>query len=487
MKIAAHSQSDHQFIPSNQGAGKVIPAWIVWTQCVCFAVLFAIWYYPRTNFLSDLCMIIGALLSVYVLFVNRSFFKTKQSIPFWLLVLLLIWLVFHLLFLSNNLPLQFREFTSIWKRAVIGIVFALGFGMALASTKTKNGIWVLFYLGVIMPTLIFLTKYLIRMFASRYGWDVPEYLALYAGRYSAFYIYKTDYVLFCLPALAISLAQLKDNLNKDLVLVTENLAYLLMVAAVLTTFFLGGIKNGMAYSALLILVFIICVLRTQFNKTLPSGLGGKLGSTWFLKLSMLFMMCAVCILAFVRHIDQNPSWKSLWADSKVAMKVDQIDSWKYWGAKGYPLNEYGNHVSATNYERLAWGIVGLRLLGENPLGYGLIENSFYYLTKKNWPDSLLSQSHSGWLDLALGIGIPGFGLLLIAFLLAMFFLIFCKANNHPSNQREFWSRNIVWVMSAIILLWCTSEISFKIPLINLLFWVALATGVSYPIRVAQPH
>jgi len=459
----------------NGNSKKTIPLWIVWTQCACFAVLYSIWNYPLTNFLSDLCLVIGALLSVYILYLNRSFFKSKEAISFWLLIILLGWIVFHLLFLSNNFPLQLRELTNTWKRVVIAIIFALGFSIALVNSPPKKGFWILFYVGILMPALIFLGKYVLNGFASHYGWVVPDYLKIYGSRTSVFYMHKTDYVSFCLPALALSLAQLKMNLDQGRVFITANLVYLLALLAVLVTFFLGNIKNGMAYSAILIAVFIVLVLNSQLNMAASTRFKIASLKRLLLKFLVILMVVAISTPIVIRHIEQNPSWKSFWADSKVAVQVDQIDSWKYWGAKGYPLNEHGTPVSPTNYERLAWGIVGLRLVGENPLGYGLVQDSYGYLTKRSWPDSKMTQTHSGWLDLTLGIGIPGIGLILGALGL----IIYRAHENDYFSQRAIWSSRLIWILWALILLWCTSEISLKIHIIALMFWISFSAGISF--------
>lgn len=486
MNTEVIGRHDNRVDLSSHHLKKTIPSWIVWTQCICFAVLYAIWNYPLTNFLSDLCMIVGALLSVYILYINRDFFRTKQAIPFWLLVLLLLWVVFHLLFLSNNFSLQLRELTNIWKRVVIAIIFALGFGMALANSKAKKGYWILFYIGMMAPALIFIGKYWLSISAQKYGWVVPEYLRIYSGRHSVFYMYKTDYVSFCLPALAITLAQLRSKLHDSHINLVSNFSYILGVSAIMATFYLGNIKNGMAYSMILIGTFLILVFNFELNKVVGIRFVGHGAKLWLLKLTVILMLVLAAFPIASRHIEQNPSWSSIWVDSKVAVQVDRIDYWKYWGAKGYPLNERGAVVSATNYERLAWGIVGLRLLQQNPLGYGLVQDSFGRLAKINWPDSRLTQSHSGWLDLALGLGIPGVGLLLTAL-----FMVICRTVKNTGknnlNQRAVWSSRLIWVLWALLLLWCTSEISLKIHVIALLFWVSFGVGLaSRSIIAAHP-
>jgi O-antigen ligase len=56
---------------------------------------------------------------------------------------------------------------------------------------------------------------------------------------------------------------------------------------------------------------------------------------------------------------------------------------------------------------VAWALAGIKLLQENPLGYGLLTLSFERLSKQKWENSLLGLTHSGWIDFSLGYGILG--------------------------------------------------------------------------------
>jgi hypothetical protein len=465
------------YIKLDAVCNQEIPSWIIWVQCACFAVMYSIWNHPQTNFLSDVCMVIGALSSTYVLYIYRDFFKTKSAIPFWLLLGLFGWVIFHLLFLSNQYELQLREFTSIWKRCSIASIFALGYGVSLSRAKASAGYWKLFYFGMLMPAIIFLFKYLFGIFGAKFGWIIPDYLILYPNRTSIYFVYKTDYTALCLPALAISLCALKQNLHNERLFVFSNLIYLFGIFATLQTFYLNNIKNALAYSALLFLAFIALMVRSGILK-LKSAYSsiGKIKNS-IIELLILVLMVVISAPLISKHIEQNPSWRTLWADSKVAVRVDEIDQWKYFGAKDFPLNEYGVVVSRTNYERVAWGIVGLRLIGENPLGYGLVYRSFADLTKLKWPESMLDQSHSGWIDLTLGIGLPGTGLLFLAFLM----ILIRAKRGAPKDQKltyqYFWPPKLSWVLWAILLIWCTSEVSQKENLIALVFWISLASGI----------
>ncbi len=129
---------------------------------------------------------------------------------------------------------------------------------------------------------------------------------------------------------------------------------------------------------------------------------------WVAKSVILGIVLVIGIFFINHDIQSNSSWNTFLADAKIALDTQTYQQWKYNGAQDYPNSELGSKVSVTNYERIAWGKTGLKLILKYPLGYGLIERSFGKLAKIYWPDSQLHQSHSGWIDLALGLGIPGF-------------------------------------------------------------------------------
>jgi hypothetical protein len=171
------------------------------------------------------------------------------------------------------------------------------------------------------------------------------------------------------------------------------------------------------------------------------------------------------------HLQNNESWKTFPLDAKIALNTTQYQQWKYSGEKGYPLNEKGTMVSITNYERIAWAKEGARSILDYPLGFGLVERSFGHIAKLQWPDTKLHQSHSGWIDLTLGIGIPGTALILVAMLMLIFQM------GYSSSGVLQWVQATRWALLSLLLMWCTTEISQKLYLENLLFWAALGAGL----------
>ena len=447
--------------------GKVsVPRGLIWLQCCAFAVLYAVWSLPETILIRHVCLIFGAILSLYVLFRFRSLQYTKKALPLWLLLSLFLWVACQYFFITPNPDLQIKEIASIWKRTGIGFIFAVGLGLSLSSRSIREKqtalfdiyYWRLIYIGLLLPTLIYLLKYVLTFHASQWGFTAPDYLRLH---YSSlpFYMPKTVYVAFCLPLFAIALGQITTQIERMQWRPWSALIYLLSCLAVLFVFYAENIKNGVAYASVLTIFFFANLLYKNIKRIK-------------LKESIVLLAFTTAFGFFIaQHVHKNESWSTLYVDMKVAIQIDQYDQWKWNGERGYPNNELGKMVSITNYERVAWMVAGAQLLIENPLGYGLVERSFGHLAKIKWPESKLHQNHSGWLDLALGLGLPGIGLILGALILA---LKQCIAVPGPKGNFGF------WLLLSLVLLWCTTEVSQKTFFDWLVFaiaWIAaLALG-----------
>ena len=186
-----------------------------------------------------------------------------------------------------------------------------------------------------------------------------------------------------------------------------------------------------------------------------------------MKLVVLGVVLVIGVLFVANSIQTNDSWRTFSADAKVSRDIQTYPQWKYNGAQGYPNNELGTVVSTTNYERLAWGKVGIKLIVQNPLGYGLLERSCGHLAKINWPDSKLHQSHSGWIDLTLGLGIPGIALILTSLLILLYQLN--KLDKGESTSQNLYIIMTWWVLLSLLIMWSTTEISQKVFFDDLIF------------------
>ena len=306
-------------------------------------------------------------------------------------------------------------------------------------------------------------KYVLTNYGVQKGWTVPDNWKLYYGSLP-FYIPKTAYVCFCLPTLGIALGQLARNIHQHQSFKWANLVYLAAIPAVLFVFYGENIKNGVVYSAALLVLFFGFLLFHNFHRH------------WAIKLLVLGVVLVIGVLFVANSIQTNDSWRTFSADAKIARETQTYQQWKYNGEKGYPNNELGTMVSVTNYERMAWAKEGIKLAIQNPLGFGLIERSFGHLAKINWPDSKLHQSHSGWIDLALGLGAPGIALILISLLILLYQLGRPEKNIPTISNPD--ATMVWWALFSTLIMWCTTEISQKVYFDALILWLTLGAGVS---------
>ncbi|BDT74651.1 hypothetical protein PKF022_03160 [Polynucleobacter sp. KF022] len=427
---------------------------------------------PETILVRHICLIVGALISVYVIYQNRSLLLGKYAVPLALLLLLFVWVVIRLFTLSTDYQAQWYEFSTIWKRTLIGFIFAIGFGISLsqqASTIYKNSnegsgaVWIswwIVYAGIALPTLIYLVKYF--AFYSFTHWDIqiPDFLKLYNDQQHArYFVHKSSYVFFCLPLLAISIARITQAALQDKLMKIETLIYSISIVAVFFNFYSLVIRNGMLYGFILILISLGIILIHALNSKTVSKRN----------LFIAIMILAIPLSLAIHQYRTNHHWNSLASDARIALDVDRYDLWKD-PDNEKPINEFGKPVFGSNYERLAWAVVAIRLIEERPLGYGLVERSFGHLAREKWPESKVQQCHSGWLDWTLGMGIPGLVLILGAGLLAWH-----QSKKTPQPWRDL-SR---WCLGILLLMYCTTELSSKVYIDALVFMIALVTSLGF--------
>ncbi|MDZ4252755.1 MAG: O-antigen ligase family protein [Sulfuritalea sp.] len=77
-----------------------------------------------------------------------------------------------------------------------------------------------------------------------------------------------------------------------------------------------------------------------------------------------------------------------------------------------PLTPSGNPLEQSAYARVAWARQAVEAIARKPLGIGYGHDAFGRAIEEKYGHKGMGSSHSGWLDVALGIGIPGLALLL---------------------------------------------------------------------------
>jgi hypothetical protein len=429
-----------------QEFAKINSGFYLQTFLIAFLILNSVWLIPGTIAIRYFVIFIGLLVfSIQIAQFQLPKFSLKNYFPGICLFALFIWVVFHRVIITDAPSLMNIEINTIWKRAIVEGLFGFGLGVML-SLNSKRNYKNFFLFALFMPVVMFFlssASNFLTLDIIRWNYSEPEKP----------YISKYQFVLFAIIAYSWILFNLVNEINK-----LSSLKIILRLGSLLTialSIFLVNGKNGFLYMGLILIAVMIQLLWKNIRNI-------KI----ILLVAILFLSSAYI---GYHHVKSNPVWTNLIEDIEVARHTDKIQIWKNYrdGELDELQNASGKNVSNTTYFRTAWLIEGGKLVLDNPLGYGLIQNSFKFIAKKEWPDSNLSHTHSGWLDIILGLGIPGFLLILASFVALI---------KKGFSSENFYAKSAIWVLPTIFLAFLTSELSEKISFEVMIYYLAFYCG-----------
>ena len=418
---------------------------------IIFLILWGLWAQPGTVAFRNFGLILGAIISSYVIWVNRPVFNLYPSKLLIAFILgLFLFIIIRLCIFPNDQNLQWYEFKSLWKRAILGVIFGIGLGLALIETP-KIYLARLIYFGLLTPTILYWVKFIIGVSPQQIS-DLS--LWALAQPHTRFYIPKIAYVFFCIPAFSVALKGVLNSLDAKKIHIFSVYFYIVSIVFILLIFARENIKNGFLY---VVIISAFYLIKYLFQNNLKVS-----------QKKCIFTILAISIIgaSIVISVAENRSWVNFYADYKIASQVDRYQIWMNNGE--LPINENGEKVHGTNYDRVSWFIVGKRLVGQHPMGFGLVENSFGKLAQLTWPNTTVTQTHSGWLDVTLGLGIPGF--LLIALTIIISYLALLRSKNLCAEYGAS-------IILSIFLVFFTTELSQRIYIEALFLILGLASGL----------
>lgn len=409
-------------------------------------ILIAIWTYPGTIALRHMTLIFGFFLSFLILVKHKKAVFSFRNWPFFLLLFIFPWLLIHLMLFSQEPVLQILELKSVWVRIFLATVVGFSFGLVTyqpryQSCKQRMSSIRFFKLNLILIFSCFSFPFI--AFAIRYLYEI--YLTgdlIHHNFYRFPFKSKTPFIVFSAVFLPLCFILLLNFFESGRFKKWVFPALLGIFLCLLSIYF-AGTKNGILIFGLNLIIFstIFLIKKTSGKKIIPT-----------LLVLMLMTLSGYLIL---QHTKQNVAWQYLISDVKIGFDIENQSYWKERNEKSaLPLNDNGHPVNTSTYERTAWFAAGLNLLAQNPLGYGLLHHSFGSFAKSRWPlfsnpiGNVRGATHSGWLDLALGIGIPGLIIVVIPLFVAWLRL-------RPHN--DIWSFYGTWAIPIIFLSYLISE------------------------------
>ena len=425
------------------------------TFLIC-SVLF-IWCIPNTIALRNNLLFLGMVNAIYLIISYRHQFSAfnKKNLPLVLLGLLYLWAVLHYVFFSLNPALELKELQSIWLRALAGSLMAVALPLCLSGNQRRSQF---FFILLFSTPIINIFLYIFACITSGYVITPQEYVA-------GFVFKKIETVFFGSIATAVAAANLitiftHKNRSESRQTLSVGI-WFLGIAICFISSVISNTKNGILIGLFIVFIaggyLLLSVIKAESNR--------KVGAILVLGL-ILFSLGAWKI----HDRFSTGGWNSLVADVKTAIDVDNHLEWKTDNAgKVLPKNVNGEIVSGSTYMRVAWAIVGIRLIEKYPMGYGSINGGYDGLLEHEGIDpGKHGQTHSGWVDLGLAYGVPG--LFLLAGSLAC--ILFLTPRN-PS----FWSLQALFIALTFFPLALIAEIAWKQYFEATLFFAAYAAAL----------
>lgn len=429
-------------------------------------ILLAIWAVKDTIALRNIVLVIGALCSIIYIVNNWRFGVLKQqlysvhSFPLICMGLLFFWILIHFFWFSQDPVSQFQELKSTWLRALLSSILALGTGLAILRKPIRvNYLW----LGILAGILVVYVQYIPKALAKK-AFFAPDYHGyLFEGKINA--VLVGTLLIAGLSSTVLDLYRRHQLSFHKWVLPFWLLGILITIYSYV---FIYDTRNGFGLAAILFAVIIVGGLVWVVKRIITKG------ATKELVIVIAFMAVLAFLAAiFTYHqLQRNTGWLTLVEDAKIAVQIDKYPNWQKSNAGGtYPKTDAGREVVGNNYERVAWAVVGTRLIGQHPLGFGVLYKPFNRLLQIDYPGATPYATHSGWIDLGLSFGIPAL-LLMWAILGGVFYL--------SIKSKGPFSVTVPVMASMIFLLYLVGELNGKHAVEILFYWFAMLSALQLP-------
>jgi O-antigen ligase len=234
-----------------------------------------------------------------------------------------------------------------------------------------------------------------------------------------------------------------------------------ILVLIFLAFFTLHSLNGLLVSSMIALLLIMRI----------SIFGIKRSSHKKLSIFIALLLISAAILTLHGNTkNDNGKLENLFRDIQIGKEVDLYPNWRnYTHVPWTPHIDHKTPVNQSTYYRVANAIEGLRLLKEHPLGAGFTFLPYGFYLSKLYPGSNSDHTHSGWIDFALGVGIPGLMLCWSAFLLITYNAI----NKLRDKNYKLWAHITIWSLGGIFVLWIFLEVSEKEYIEHLILMLSL--------------
>lgn len=358
---------------------------------VLVAALFFVWPIPHTGSLRDLLLVVSFVLFGYLAWrqkLPRGALR-ELFLPAMVLLAFTVWTYVVAIFVSPETAWSLDEIHSQWMRALV----SLATGILVALAVNRNPILIPWTLVVVFVTLMVHIVY-VDLEAVKYWLTRPGGKFRFGGLTSG--PDKVNYLSNMLFCFLLAEMYYRAACRKRMLLFPNSVLAVIFLLAAVSEF--GELtRNG-----IVTLMLVLLVLGSLYLFGRSSGV--KISKGFVGAIAMFLVVLVGAGLVTSAKLSSTP--ENLLDTVTFAWDSERDKFWQDTGTYAVPRLPSGEVVDISTYLRVAWFKEGLKLVYEHPLGIGYGRSAFGHAIEAKYGRNI-GHSHSGLLDIAIGIGIPG--------------------------------------------------------------------------------
>ncbi len=365
-------------------------------------ILCSVWNIPHTIGIRYLAAIILICLLIWRKPNLIDYLKTQT-----IFITLCIYLLIHIFFISDNLTLAIKSFNQEWLKFIIFTLLGASIGIYFFSNYEKD---IFLWLGgaFSIPLIIHLALVILKTI------QVGSVPFGYSG-YSALSESHGDLGYTALQSSIFLLTFILLGTQSKL---KKSWAFFLLFCCILSPY-LAQSRGGLIFVtfSILLITAIFYSIKLQFDKF----------KNIFLATVIAILICIFSVK--IASIALPSKWVNMGQKIELGLIGDPIEIICSGNQKivddlnhrkipiTNELKAIVDDINTGTAARLTVARAGIQLLMENPMGINGSKNAYQLaISQKCSPTINMANTHNGWLDLALALGIPGLVIFLILFM-----------------------------------------------------------------------
>jgi O-antigen ligase len=357
---------------------------------VLLGLLFFIWPVPHSVSLRDFLLIANLLVFGYLAWIRGGSAAALRelALPALMLAGLTLWMYVVAFFVSPETAWTLGEISSQWWRALMAVLIGAFVALAANGNPRTTRATLVVLLAVLVVHIMYVDFQAVQgLLASG---SLGRMSGLTEGPDKSNYLTNLLF-MFLLTELFFRIV------FKRPVLPLPRAVFAVVLTLAVASVFAERTRNGIITLVLMLLMLAWLYLHQRRDRL------NKLAISAGIVAMILITLGGAALVVTARKAS---SVDKLSESIAIAWDTEHHKSWLEGNQHGWPKLRDGTPVDDSVYLRVAWFKEGLLLVRDHPLGVGFGRNAFGHGLKAKYGEGG-GHSHSGLLDMAIGLGVPG--------------------------------------------------------------------------------